>query len=91
MAVLGLPCCLSTFSSCSKQVLLFIGVRVLLIVVAFLVVEHGLQWLQHAGFSGLGALELRLSSCARLSCSAVCGIFPDQGLNPCLLHWPADS
>lgn len=33
----------------------------LLIVVAFLlVVEHGLQWLQHAGFSGLGALELRL-------------------------------
>ena len=22
-----------------------------------------------------------------LSCSAACGIFPDQGLNPCLLHW----
>ena len=20
-----------------------------------------------------------------------CGIFPDQGLNPCLLHWQADS
>ena len=27
----------------------------------------------------------------RLSCSAACGIFPDQELNPCLLHWPADS
>ena len=25
-----------------------------------------------------------------LSCSAACGIFPDQGLNPCLLHWQAD-
>ena len=26
-----------------------------------------------------------------LSCSAACGIFPDQGPNPCLLHWEADS
>ena len=25
------------------------------------------------------------------SCSAACGIFPDQGLNPCPLHWKADS
>ena len=25
------------------------------------------------------------------SCSAACGIFPDQGLNPCPLHWQADS
>ena len=23
--------------------------------------------------------------------SAACGIFPDQGSNPCLLHWQADS
>ena len=29
-----------------------------------------------------GALEQRLSSCS----SEVCGIFPDQGLNPCLLQ-----
>ena len=27
----------------------------------------------------------------RLSYSAACGIFPDQGLNPCPLHWQADS
>ena len=27
----------------------------------------------------------------RLSCSATCGIFPDQGSNPCPLHWQADS
>ena len=26
-----------------------------------------------------------------LSCSAACGIFPDQGSNPCALHWQADS
>ena len=25
------------------------------------------------------------------SCFAVCGIFPDQGWNPCPLHWQADS
>ena len=26
-----------------------------------------------------------------LSCFSACGIFPDQGLNLCLLHWQADS
>ena len=26
-----------------------------------------------------------------LSCSTACGIFLDQRLNPCLLHWQADS
>ena len=26
----------------------------------------------------------------RPSCSAACGIFPDQGLNLCPLHWQAD-
>ena len=26
-----------------------------------------------------------------LSCSAACGIFPDQGSNPCPLHWQGDS
>ena len=25
------------------------------------------------------------------SCSVACGIFPDQGSNPCPLHWHADS
>ena len=27
----------------------------------------------------------------RPSCSAACGIFPDQGSNPCPLHWQANS
>ena len=26
-----------------------------------------------------------------LSCSAACGIFLDQGLNPCLPHWQVNS
>ena len=27
----------------------------------------------------------------RLSCSTACGIFPDQGLNLCLLQWQSDA
>ena len=27
----------------------------------------------------------------RPSCSAACGILPDQGSNPCPMHWQADS
>ena len=27
----------------------------------------------------------------RPTCSMACGIFPDQGSNPCPLHWQADS
>ena len=27
----------------------------------------------------------------RLSCPTACRIFPDQGLNPCPLHWQVDS
>ena len=40
--VLGLRCCAQAFSSCGEQGLLFVAVRGLLIVVASLVVEHGL-------------------------------------------------
>ena len=65
-------------------------------------VGFSLRWLlllrstgsRHAGFSSCGsrALERRLSSCgAGLSCSVTCAIFPDQGSNPCPLHWQADS
>ena len=57
--------------------------------------------LRCAGLSLLQPLLLRStgSRCAgsvvvahRPSCgSAACGIFPDQGSNPCPLHWQADS
>ena len=39
---LGLRCCTRAFSSCSERGLLFVVVHMLLIVVASLVVEHGL-------------------------------------------------
>ena len=42
VAVLGLCCCVWTFSSCYKQWLLFVAVCRLLIAVASLVVEHGI-------------------------------------------------
>ena len=42
LAVLGLCCCAWAFSSCGERGLFFVVVRGLLIVVASLVVEHGL-------------------------------------------------
>ena len=42
LAALGLRCCARAFSSCGERGLLFVEVRGLLIVVASLVVEHGL-------------------------------------------------
>ena len=55
---------------------------------------------QCAGLSLLRPLLLRSTGSRRAgsvivahgpSCSAACGIFPDQGSNPCSLHWQADS
>ena len=42
LAALGLRCCVLAFSSCGERGLLFVVVRGLLIVVASLVVKHGL-------------------------------------------------
>ena len=92
-------CCMWAFCSCDKLGLLFVVVRGLLIAVASLVVEHGLlvcgqQQLWHAG-SGVVACGLQSTGSVvvahGLSCSAACGIFPDQGWNPCPLRWQADS
>ena len=57
MAALGLCCCARAFSSCGEQGLLFVEVRGLLIAVAFLVAEHGLQAprLQELWLAGSGA------------------------------------
>ena len=78
MAVLGLRFCARAFSSCNKWEPLFIAVRGPLTIAASLA-EHRLQ-------------TRRLSNLAHgPSRSAACGIFPDQGSNPCPLHWQADS
>ena len=76
MAVLGLRFCARASPSCGKRGPLFIVVCGPLTIAASLVAEHRLQ-------------TRRLSSCGP-SCSAACGIFPDQGSNPCPLHWQAD-
>ena len=78
MAVLGLRFCARAFSSCSKWGPFFIAVRGPLTIAASLVAEHRLQ-------------TRRLSNCGSQACPAACGILPDQGLNPCPLHWQADS
>ena len=43
LAALGLRCCVRAFSSCGERGPLFVAVRGLLIAVASLVAEHGLQ------------------------------------------------
>ena len=56
--------------------------------------------LQPMGFSRLWLLLLQSTGSGvqasgvvvrGLSCSAACGIFPEQGPNPCPLHWQANS
>ena len=74
----------------------FVSVRGLSLVAA----SGGHSSSRCAGLSLSRPLLLRSTSsrCAgsvvvahRPSCSAACGIFPDQGSNPCALHWQADS
>ena len=79
MAVLGLHFCARAFSSCG---------------------ERGHSSSRAVGLSLSQPLPLRSTGSRRAgsvvvahgpSCSAACGIFPDQGPNPCPLHWQADS
>ena len=74
----------------------FVSVRGLSLVAA----SGGHSSSQCAGLSLLRPLLLRSTGSRRAgsavvahgpSCSAACGIFPDQGSNPCPLHWRADS
>ena len=54
----------------------------------------GAQALGFKGFSSCGswAPETRFNSWEQgLSCSAACAVFPDQRVNPCLLHQHIDS
>ena len=64
------------FLQCGHWELLLAAEPGLLTSEASLVAEHG---------TGLVPPRHRLSS------STARGIFPDQGLNPCLLHWQVDS
>ena len=44
-------------------------------------------WLRSTGSRRAGSVTVAHGP----SCSAACGILPDQGSNPCPLHWQADS
>ena len=74
----------------------FVSVRGLSLVAA----SGGHSSSRCAGLSLLQPLLLRSTGSRRTgsavvahgpSCSAACGILPDQGSNPCPLHWQADS
>ena len=77
-----------------------VGSSLLHVGFSLVVASGGYSSLQCAGFS-LRWLLLLWSTGSRhagsvvvahgLSCSAPCGIFPGQGLNPCSLRWQADS
>ena len=58
-------------------------------------VHHGAQASHHRGLSCWRSTDSRCAGSVIVahgrSCSASCGIFPDQGSNPCPLHWQADS
>ena len=99
LAALGLRCCARAFSSCGEQGLFLVAMRGLLIAVASFAAEHrlqvcGLQQLWHMAsvvvFHGLQSAGSVVVA-QRLSCSAACGIFPDQGLNQGPIHWQVDS
>ena len=70
---------MQAISSCGEQGLLFVAVRWLLIEVASLVAEHRLE--------STGSV----ATVQGLSCSEECRICPEQGWNPCPLHWQVDS
>ena len=66
-----------------------------------LVARRGYSWLRCVGllllwhllFQSMGSRALWVSVVAELglSCSTASRVFSDQGLNPCALHWQADS
>ena len=79
------------FSSCREWGLLSSWSVRLPIAGASLVVEHRLGHMGSAvvapEFWSAGLIVVAHG----LSCSEACGIFLDQGSNPCLLHWQVDS
>ena len=77
MAALGLRYCKRAFSSYSEQGLLLLQSM-----------DFRARGLQKSQLLGSRA---QLLWCTRLSCAKACGIFPDQGSNPCPLRWQVDS
>ena len=76
-----------------------VAMRRLLIAVVSLIVDMGtgrtgFSSCRHVGSVFVAPMLWSIGSVVvvhRLSCSEACEIFPDQGSNPCLLHWQMDS
>ena len=83
LAVLGVPCCVD-FS------LVVASGGYSLVVVCGLLLWQLLLWSMGSRTPGLYSTG-STAVVNQLSCSAACGIFPDRGSNPCLLHWQGDS
>ena len=83
MAVLGLDCCAG-----SSLVVVSGGYSPATVCRPLVAVEQRLQGarLQESLLPGSRAHAVVHG----LSCSMACGIFLDQGLHPCFLHWQAD-
>ena len=81
LAALVLRCCVWASSNCGEQGLLRYC--------------SGALPSHCSGFSYCWAWALEQTGSAVVahtrSCSATCGIVPDQGLNSCLLYWQTDS
>ena len=93
LAVLGLCCCIGFSLVVASRGCSLVTVQRLLSAVASLAAEPRFQGAQFQ-FSSCGSWSLEHSSIVGvhgLSCSEACGIFLDQGSNPCLLHWQVDS
>ena len=96
MAVLGLRFCARVFPSCGKRGPLLIAARRPLTIAASLVAEHRLQMRRLSSRDSQaqplhGMWDPPAVVTHRPSRSTACGILPDQGSNPCPLHWQADS
>ena len=104
LTALGLHCFAQAFSG-SEPGLLLGAVRELFIVIASPIADHMLQsaWPSVGAACGLEGIRAsvvaaRGPNCAglvvaahRLGCFTACAVFPDQGSNPCLLHWQVKS
>ena len=92
MAALGLHCCAGfSLVAVSRGYSLAVVRELLTAVATSLVAEQGLYgaWASVGAPPGLWSAGLIVVA-YRLSYSLACGLL-DQGSNPCLLHWQADS
>ena len=88
----GSLCCCAGFSLVGvSRGRCLVAARGLLIVVASLVAEHRLQGAGALVVVARGLQRTAVAVVLRFSHPAACGIFLEQGSNPCPLHWQEDS